>query len=60
MTNKLTRRKFIKSSLIISGTAITGINGANINFGKSDYISNRPKINERKFVSSAVESIIKK
>ena len=58
MKNKITRRKFIKGSLIISGTALAGVNAANINFGKSDFISNRPKINERKFVSTAVESVI--
>jgi meiotically up-regulated gene 157 (Mug157) protein len=58
MKNKITRRKFIKSSLIISGTAITSVNSAKNIFVKSEYKSNRPIVSERKFISTAVESVI--
>jgi meiotically up-regulated gene 157 (Mug157) protein len=60
MKNKITRRKFIKNSLIISGTAITSVNSANNIFVKSEYKSNRPTVSERKFNSNAVESVIQK
>ena len=56
------RRDFIsKNSMIIGGIALAPINtfSLNIDFLEKDFISNRPPINERTFISAEVEKTIK-
>ena len=56
------RRDFIsKNSMIIGGIALAPINtfSLNMDFLEKDFISNRPPINERTFISEEVEKTIK-
>lgn len=55
----MNRRKFIKSNaLAMAGVAITPINVLNFNSKKIDYVSKRPLIAQRTFISEAVEKEI--
>ncbi|MBK8946876.1 MAG: glycoside hydrolase family 125 protein [Ignavibacteriae bacterium] len=58
MNNKISRRKFIKNTATISGVSILGIGMTSELFAEKKFISHRPKISERKFVSDAVEKTI--
>ncbi|MFZ1290086.1 MAG: glycoside hydrolase family 125 protein [Melioribacteraceae bacterium] len=58
MNNKISRRKFIKNTATISGISMLGINMTTELFAEKKFVTQRPNISERKFVSDAVEKTI--
>ncbi|MCB9219987.1 MAG: glycoside hydrolase family 125 protein [Ignavibacteriales bacterium] len=58
--NHISRRKFIKNSLAISGLSIVGTSLPSSLLASQVYTSNRPKLSERNFTSKAVEKTIEK
>ncbi|MBK7107040.1 MAG: glycoside hydrolase family 125 protein [Ignavibacteriae bacterium] len=58
MNNKISRRKFIKNTATISGVSILGIGMTSELFAEKNFISQRPKLSERKFISDEVEKTI--
>ncbi|MCB0744436.1 MAG: glycoside hydrolase family 125 protein, partial [Ignavibacteriae bacterium] len=58
--NNISRRKFIKNSLAISGLSIVGTSLPSSLLASQVYTSNRPKLSERNFTSKAVEKTIEK
>lgn len=55
MNNKISRRKFIKNTATISGVTFLGIGMSSELFAEKKFVTQRPNISERKFISDAVE-----